>query len=408
MTEKTPATLLLQRNVQFLYEEHMARIELEALGCTDYSRDDQDDWRRISALVNGEASVIRERSAYVGELDDKPTVYSQLVLPKYQGGRFNRTRSVNQYLTHWIYPYRGKFHPQMVRALLNILGVSRGSLLWEPFLGSGTAALECSLLGIDCIGTDLSPLCVLLTRVKTQAYRAAPEIRKRVDALLKRPDLHPDTLRPDREQNPLVRDFLEVARMVTYSDAARRSRDAGPWLRKNLLAMLESVEAHALAVMEFCLDVGEVTASLGDARNAVDCGIVAGSVACVVTSPPYSIALDYVKNDEHALEALGTDADALRDTMTGVRGRGAKEKLNLYNRDMQEVFRQVAWALKPGGAAAFVIGDATVDGREVTTIETMAGWAVDAGLVRERSIPKIVFGLYSVMTDERILIFRKP
>jgi hypothetical protein len=38
----------------------------------------------------------------------------------------------------------------------------------------------------------------------------------------------------------------------------------------------------------------------------------------------------------------------------------------------------------------------------------MATWAEAAGLVRERSIKKIVYGLYSVMTDERILIFRKP
>jgi DNA modification methylase len=139
----------------------------------------------------------------------------------------------------------------------------------------------------------------------------------------------------------------------------------------------------------------------------VESGIRQNSVSCIVTSPPYSIALDYVKNDEHALTAMGTDATALRRSMTGVRGRGAKEKLALYNDDMQQVFRQVAWALKPGGAAAFVIGDATVDGREVTTIETMASWAESSGLERERSIFKIVFGLYSVMQDERILIFRK-
>ena len=33
------------------------------------------------------------------------------------------TRSINQYLTHWFYPYKGKFHPQMIRALANILKV---------------------------------------------------------------------------------------------------------------------------------------------------------------------------------------------------------------------------------------------------------------------------------------------
>jgi hypothetical protein len=38
----------------------------------------------------------------------------------------------------------------------------------------------------------------------------------------------------------------------------------------------------------------------------------------------------------------------------------------------------------------------------------MAEWAESTGLRLERSIPKIVFGLYNVMQDERILIFRKP
>jgi len=68
---------------------------------------------------------------------------------------------------------------------------------------------------------------------------------------------------------------------------------------------------------------------------------------------------------------------------------------------------QIATVLTPGGQAAVVIGDATVDGREYTTVDTMVGWARDAGLTLIRDIPKIVFGLYSVMQDERILLFRK-
>ena len=38
----------------------------------------------------------------------------------------------------------------------------------------------------------------------------------------------------------------------------------------------------------------------------------------------------------------------------------------------------------------------------------MGDWAVSAGLEREREIPKIVFGLYNVIQDEKILLFRKP
>ena len=78
--------------------------------------------------------------------------------------------------------------------------------------------------------------------------------------------------------------------------------------------------------------------------------------------------------------------------MTGVRGRGASNKLALYNADMQQMFREVARVLKPGAAAAFVIGDATVDRSEYTTTKDMGDWAVSAGLEREREIPKIVFG----------------
>jgi len=399
-------TLTLQRNVQFLYEEQLARIELQALGCTDCVRDDNDAWM-IRAHLDGNLSDVHRRSAYVGAVNGQATINSELVRPGYQGGRFNRTRSVNQYLTHWIYPYRGKFHPQMVRALFNILGARPGGRAMDPFVGSGTSGVEASLLGVNFIGIDLSPLCVLLTRVKTKSVEALEEIRSRVGQLLKDEKLDVDRLRPEEEKNERVAEFIEIARMVTYSDVARRRRDATLWLRKNLERMLVSVEAHAAALREFKITLGRVEAKLGDARDLRTAGIQANSIDVIVTSPPYSIALDYVKNDEHALDAMDVNVPELRSVMTGVRGQSAEEKFALYNEDMKQAFREVARVLTPGGGAAFVIGDATVDGREVTTTETMASWAEAAGLRRERSIPKIVFGLYNVMQDERILVFRK-
>lgn len=400
-------TLTLQRNVQFLYEEQIARFELAALGCDRVSRNEE-DWRLFSAHVNGNALLINERSAYTGAVDGERTVYAQLIQPNYQGGRFNRTRSVNQYLTHWIYPYRGKFHPQMVRGLLNILGVKRGNTVCEPYLGSGTTAVEASLLGANVVGVDVSPLCVLLTKVKTQAWTAAQAIRECVQEMERCSPLTVAAMRPPRGAEPIVAEFLETAKLVTASDVARRSREEESSLRRNLASMLASIEAYADAVAQFDLRPGAVDARLGDCRDLAAAGIRTASVDAIVTSPPYSIALDYVKNDDHALKAMGTDIRALRSRMTGVRGRGAKEKLALYNEDMQLMFAEVSRVLKSGSAAAFVVGDATVDGREVTTTAMMVEWAESTGLRLERSIPKIVFGLYNVMQDERILIFRKP
>ena len=400
-------TLTLQRNVQFIYEEQLARVEMQALGCERIQRDADNPWQ-FNAHLNGTAADVLDRAAYIGALDDIPTVYDQLIRPKYQGGEFNRTRSVNQYLTHWIYPYRGKFHPQMVRALLNIVGVTQQSLVLDPYVGSGTTALEASLLGARCVGIDVSPLCVLLTRVKTLSVTAVDQVRQKVHDLLLDDALDPSDASVAHDACPVVADFVQVARMVAFSDMSRRKRDGRTSFRKNLQAMLVSVEAHASALHRFQIAAGCVSALLGNSKNLGDAGLGEATVDAVVTSPPYSIALDYVKNDEHALSALGVDLEQLRSDMTGVRGRGRPERLALYNEDLKRMFREVERVLKPAASAVFVIGDATVDGREYTTTQQMREWAMEAGLELERELAKKVFGLYNVMLDEKILVFRKP
>jgi len=73
------------------------------------------------------------------------------------------------YATHSLFPYRGKFHPQLIRALLNILDIKPGHVVLDPMAGSSTVAVEANLLGIDSISVDLSPLCELMGKVKTFA-----------------------------------------------------------------------------------------------------------------------------------------------------------------------------------------------------------------------------------------------
>ena len=399
------STLTLQRNVQFLYEEQLAKIEAAALGCEGWQRDKDNPWI-VDIHTNGFTSKVLKRSAYVASIDKESAVYEQLIRPAYQGGLYNQTRSVNQYLTHWIYPYRGKFHPQMVRSLINSIGLEEGATILDPFVGSGTTALEASLIGMNCIGVDVSPLCRLLTSVKTRSFKAVEDIRQRVDELLQFESIDVSDNSIDMHSNSLVRDFVCIARMVSLSDINRRKRKPDETFRRNLKMMVRSVEAHANAIVNFDLSVGQVKTVLGDARQ-LSAFVVPSTIDAVITSPPYSIALDYVKNDAHALEAMEVDLPTLRDTMTGVRGRGAKVKLALYNEDMRQVFKEVYRVLKPNARAVFVVGDATVNKQEYTTTKQMVEWAGQTGLKLERELPKIVFGLYNVMSEERILIFQK-
>jgi DNA modification methylase len=68
---------------------------------------------------------------------------------------------------HRLHPYMGKFIPQLVEVFLRKF---RPKLVYDPFCGSGTTMVEANVLGIDSIGTDISVLNVLLSKVKTDKY----------------------------------------------------------------------------------------------------------------------------------------------------------------------------------------------------------------------------------------------
>jgi len=152
-------TLVLLDNVQFIYELALAQLELQAFGI-DFQL--TNGLREFKLLSGNNLDELIENAAYFKIIDGKYTNYFRII-------QKNITRSVNQYLTHWIYPYKGKFHPQMIRALLNIIGLKKDDTVLDPFIGSGTTIVEVRLLGINCIGIDISPLCVLQSKVKTES-----------------------------------------------------------------------------------------------------------------------------------------------------------------------------------------------------------------------------------------------
>lgn len=106
--------LELMDKVQFIYELVLAKLELEGLS----AKFETTSSMRKFKLLDGDEELLRRRVAYFKRINGQVTDYERLV-------QFNQTSSINQYLTHWIYPYKGKFHPQMIRALLNFIGVKK-------------------------------------------------------------------------------------------------------------------------------------------------------------------------------------------------------------------------------------------------------------------------------------------
>jgi DNA modification methylase len=398
----------LFRNVQFIYELALAELELKAMGVEFKVAD---NLRNFHCKPQDDLTYLKKRLAYFEKINNEITDYSKIV-------SFNQTRSPNQYLTHWIYPYKGKYHPQMIRALLNVIGVKRGEVILDPFIGSGTTALECQLLGIDCIGLDVSLVCKLITKVKTQSHEALSEIEKQKDILFemgKEPDLFSfDEKAPAKSddlgsliskiRNEKVQNFFKVAELIAHSDKSRRrKKDFKGSFEKNVDKMISSTRDYKKVIGDLSLPLGNVDIDLGDARNLQ---LHDESIDGIITSPPYSIALDYVKNDAHALEALGFDVDKVKEDFIGVRGKG-KRKVEMYNKDMEKSYDEMFRVLKPGKYCVIVIGNATIQGEEVQTVEMTVNYMTKLGFSLEKNMDKIIFGLYNVMLKENILIFRK-
>jgi len=392
--------LLLFDNVQFIYELALAQLELQSLGV---KFEVTNGFREFKVIELADEEKLIKQFAYFKLVKGKYTDYFWIV-------QKNRTKSVNQYLTHWIYPYKGKFHPQMIRALLNIIGLKPGNTVLDPFIGSGTTAVEAQLLGINCIGIDISPLCILQSKVKVEAIEVLPKILDWKEEILTRLtinlfNIEQKTLDEVIEDIPdeKVRDFYRLAKLVAVSDNAKRKKEFSSAFRQNLELMIASVKDYIDIRKDLNLNLGKIDIKVGDAR---DLSLKSESIDGIVTSPPYSIALDYVANDAHALKALGYELSEMREEFIGVRGKG-KAKIELYNNDMKKSIEEMHRVLKPGRYAVIVIGNATYQGDEIKTVEFVTQYAEDVGFRLVSNIDKIIFGLYNVMQKENILIFQK-
>jgi tRNA G10 N-methylase Trm11 len=324
-----------------------------------------------------------------------------------------------------MYPYKAKFHPQMVRALLNIMKIKKGSKILDPFIGSGTTAVESQLLGINCSGFDASPLCVLQGNVKTHAYRSFDTINKLVpeakESINKDPIArgYSDTLttiiskpkkkfktflrETKKEKGQQVYSFFKLAELIAVSDRERRNRNFVNSFNKNIDLMLKSIKMQKQVMERLKIRKTDITIRSGDARKlALD----DDTIDAILTSPPYSLAINYVENDKHTLKFMGFNINELKGRYIGV-GAWSEDAIKSYNNDMTKSIDEMYRVLKPNTKCAIVIGDAKWKKQPVESSKFIKMHAKKIGFKLLREIPKIIFGRFNSMKHEYILIFKK-
>ena len=394
---------------------------------------------KLEASLLSRAELV-DRGAYFIGVDGEPTNHFKIctgggiALPAEASSRLQSFlgthRFKSSYATHGLFPYRGKFHPQMIKAILNVIGMKPGGVVLDPMAGSGTTAIEANTMGIDSIAVDLSPFCEFMMQAKLAAL--SEDVRKLSDLA----DDHGETDRLYRELADHDRGYTSLLEGRTtkplapgckgivglafmdargYAERSTRKSELGLF-REVLTKYTRTIEGFQQTWRGLGVQLGRSEVLRADARELP---LESESVDGVVFSPPYSFAIDYVQNDLSHLEYIGCDAAALRGDLVGLRGSSKRDRAMKYFVDMDVVIREVARVLKKSSYCAIVVGSnsnqlAAALGIPKESPEAKFGIesrllsSADAhGLELELTIRRLIVGMANTMREEHIIFLRK-
>ncbi|RLB40129.1 MAG: hypothetical protein DRH12_10550 [Deltaproteobacteria bacterium] len=369
-----------------------------------------------------------------------------LKLARHSSSRLKSFFESNQfktgYATHGLFPYRGKFHPQMIKGLINVMGIKPGDTVLDPMMGSGTVPLEATLMGINSIGIDTSPFCVFMAKAKieglivplTDIKVALQEFDSTFKYLAQEASVgesyigneqvslfkseSPPSRRASERyeifENQSVKNYLMLAFLDAKGYAERSKRKS---FREQFKAILERYCFVAEKIQKVLkgmeAELGEAVVSTGDARKL---NIETNSIDGIIFSPPYSFAIDYLKNDYPHLKVMGVNVNELRDLMIGLRGKDQKKRYDEYVKDMREVLFECSRVLKPGKLCTIIVGTnrnqlskiLKVKPEEVPGIdEILVNMAKEEGFRLVRKIERQITGMANTMRSEFIVILQK-
>ena len=364
-----------------------------------------------------------DRLAYFKSVDGKFTKHFLMYNHPAKALTDNRSQSTKAYFenglfstgyaTHGLFPYRGKFHPQLIKALINIIGIEKGETILDPMCGSGTTNIEAALMGINSYAIDLSPFCQFMTKVKYSSLSIDIEL---LSGISNRSEQLFNFFNVDdvKAQLQKITDYKKLKvyelALLAFLDALGYSKRVVKSSHRQLFTKV--LKRYEDTVVDFILNSSKYITDLGTVNilenaTATKIPLEDGSIDGVITSPPYSFAIDYVKNDEAQLNFLGYDVDNIKGNMIGLDGKNKKERLENYFRDMERVCSEISRVLKEDKYFVMIIGSNTNQTGGIRLENKIIESCKKHNLTLVKSILKPIKGMRNTMKDEYILFFQK-
>ena len=326
----------------------------------------------------------------------------------------------------WFY-YKEAFSPEIVEWVLR--REKDVGIMLDPYCGIGTSLLTAKSHQLQAIGFDISPLAVLVSKVKCENYDKVeiddivkflditnnlpePTVKWEFELFSPRaafPKSHYNALLSlriaiDNVENEKVRDLLLVALLSIIPQVGIFIKDGGVLKIDKSKSAMPVKEAFKRKIKKIVNEIennsinGPVPrVERADARDLNK--VENESVDLIVTSPPYLNNVDYTKVYGLELSLMFLD----RTVTKQVRGEAVRSFItsNLppenvpqevgeigykipvignYFSDMEKTIKEAYRVLKPGGACYLVIGNTVIYGTHIFVDEVLGEIAERIGM----------------------------
>jgi tRNA G10 N-methylase Trm11 len=351
-----------------------------------------------------------------------------------------------------VHPFPARMAPELAAAKVSSL--RDNAVVLDPMMGSGTFPLAAARSGHQAFGCDTDPLAVVIANTIAANYslenflsaaesvvakaRVAKEVDIQVDSETSKfidfwfdpiARRHLSSLAMAIKEFPAPLSFplwCAFSRLIIAKDAgASRARDVShsrPHRVRETASFnpIEKFMASAKAVATRVSHSRAESTAVGfpspaptilraDARRLP---FARATVDAVMTSPPYLIAIDYLRGHRMSLVWMGYSIAYLRSLRSSNIGSEvgmavdsslhaiaqssfdgslpdrSQRIIGRYVQDLDQVMSEIARVVRPGGTVSFVMADARMNGIEVSIEEILTRLGARNGLTSRARISR--------------------